>query len=122
MHWVGRNSISHHGEVRRAKLDAGWNQKPRVMDYSSSIHIERRMIERAAIENVAGGAVAKPDDRIVCRHRRVVPISNRLGEAINLTSIQRICAAAEQGRWNACDVGLPHRIRSTCGSVDLDVR
>src|SRR4249920_1825239 len=122
MNRVGSNTISYHRDVRRAELGAGWNQKLRVMDDSPGIHSERRMIGGTAIENVAGSGVAKTDDRIVRCHRRIVSVSDCLGETVNLTSVQRICCASDQGRWNAGNVGLPDRVRGPRGSVNLDVR
>src|ERR1700730_13719705 len=122
MNRVRSNTISYHSDVRRAEFGAGWNQKLRVMDDSPRIHSERRMIGGTAIENVAGSGVAKTDDRIVRCHLRIVSVCDCLGETVNLTSIQRIRPAWDQGRWNAGNVGLPHRVRGARGSVHLDVR
>src|SRR6202041_3078334 len=100
MNRVGSDTIGHNRDVRRTELDADWNHELRVMDDRAGIHTESRMIAGTTIENVAAGHVAQTDDRIVCSHRRIISVGNRLGEAVNLTSIQRICVAPDQGVWN----------------------
>src|SRR6201987_6276176 len=122
MNRIGSNTIGHNGDVRRTELGADWNHKLRVMDDRAGIHTKSRMIAGTTIENVAAGHVAQTDDRISCSHRRIISVGDRLGEAVNLTSIQRICVATDQGGWNAGNVGLPHRLWGTVRSVRLDVR
>ena len=79
-----------------AHRDRVWYVEMRVMLLLPRSDRHRRVVERAAKENLVAANTLQPNQRIVCRHLRIITIGIGLRQPVQLASGQPIGVSVAQ--------------------------
>jgi hypothetical protein len=99
-----------------------WHVEMGVMLFLPRGDRHRRVVERAAKENLVAANTLQPNQRIVRRHLRIIAIGVGLRKPVQLASGQPVGVSVAQRFKHMCNVRTPMVVRSPGGSKDLQLR